>query len=79
MDAKDGYLSVSGWKENLKTKTLDFLKEINDRYDLIDRNFQNPHNLILPFTRGGEITRKSLKEDSVDDTSNEINKYNFNY
>ena len=27
---KDGNLSVSGWKENLKTKTLDFLKEVND-------------------------------------------------
>ena len=30
LDAKDGNLLVSGWKENLKTKTLDFLKEIND-------------------------------------------------
>ena len=30
LDAKDGNLSVSGWKENLNTKTLDFLKEIND-------------------------------------------------
>jgi len=30
LDAKDGYLSVSGWKENSKKQTLDFLKEIND-------------------------------------------------
>ena len=30
LDAKDGNLSVSGWKENLKIQTLDFLKEIND-------------------------------------------------
>ena len=30
LDAKDGNLSVSGWKENLNTKTLDFLKEVND-------------------------------------------------
>jgi len=30
LDAKDGYLSVSGWKENSKKKTLDFLKEVND-------------------------------------------------
>ena len=29
LDAKDGNLSVSGWKENLSIKTLDFLKEIN--------------------------------------------------
>jgi len=30
LDAKDGNLSVSGWKENLNVKTIDFLKEIND-------------------------------------------------
>jgi len=30
LDAKDGYLSVSGWKENSNQFTLDFLKEIND-------------------------------------------------
>ena len=30
LDAKDGYLSVSGWKENLNQLTLDFLQEIND-------------------------------------------------
>ena len=30
LDAKDGNLAVSGWKENLNTKTSDFLKEVND-------------------------------------------------
>ncbi len=30
LDAKDGNLSVSGWKENLNVKTIDFLKEVND-------------------------------------------------
>ncbi len=30
LDAKDGYLSVSGWRENSNKLTLDFLKEIND-------------------------------------------------
>ena len=30
LDAKDGYLSVSGWKENSNLLTLDFLKDIND-------------------------------------------------
>ena len=30
LDAKDGYLSVSGWKENSNQSTLDFLKEVND-------------------------------------------------
>ena len=30
LDAKNGYLSVSGWKENLNQLTLDFLKEVND-------------------------------------------------
>ena len=30
LDAKDGYLSISGWKENSDQLTLDYLKEIND-------------------------------------------------
>ena len=29
LDAKDGYLSVSGWKENSNRLTLEFLKEVN--------------------------------------------------
>ena len=30
LDAKDGYLAVSGWKENSNKLTTDFLQEIND-------------------------------------------------
>jgi phosphoribosylformimino-5-aminoimidazole carboxamide ribotide isomerase len=30
LDAKDGYLSVSGWKEKSNQMTLDYLKEVND-------------------------------------------------
>ena len=30
LDAKDGHLSVSGWKENSNQLTLDYLKEVND-------------------------------------------------
>ena len=30
LDAKDGYLSVSGWKESSSQLTLEYLKEIND-------------------------------------------------
>ena len=30
LDAKDGYLSVSGWKENSNQLTLDFLEEVNN-------------------------------------------------
>ena len=30
LDAKDGLLSVAGWKENSNQVTLDYLKEVND-------------------------------------------------
>ena len=30
MDAKNGYLAVSGWKESSNQLTLDYLKEVND-------------------------------------------------
>ena len=30
LDAKDGYLSISGWKESLNIKPVDFLNEVNE-------------------------------------------------
>ena len=30
LDSKDGYLSVSGWKENSNQLTLDYLEDVND-------------------------------------------------
>ena len=30
LDAKNGYLSVSGWRENSNKLTLDYLREVND-------------------------------------------------
>ena len=30
MDAKEGNLSVSGWKESSNQSTLEFLKKVND-------------------------------------------------
>ena len=30
LDAKDGYLSISGWKENSNQLTLDYLRDVND-------------------------------------------------
>jgi len=30
LDAKDGYLSLSGWKESSNQLTLDYIKEVND-------------------------------------------------
>ena len=60
LDAKDGYLSVSGWKENSHLKTLDFLKDVNDYgacrliYTDIDRdgmklspNFDETENVAI--------------------------------
>ena len=41
-------------------------KVVNERFDYIDKNYQNPNNLILPFARGGEVTRKSLKAEKFD-------------
>ena len=30
LDSKDGYLSVSGWKENSNQSTLEYLRDVND-------------------------------------------------
>lgn len=33
--------------------------QINERHDIITKDYQKPENIILPFARGGEATRKS--------------------
>ena len=56
LDAKEGYLSVSGWKENSNKLTLDFLNEVND---------YGPSRLIYT-----DINRDGMKQSpNFDETS----------
>lgn len=48
--------------------------EILDRFDFIDNRFTNPKNVVFPFPRSGEMTRKNMPDD---DQLDSINKYNF--
>ena len=54
LDAKDGNLFVSGWKENLNIKTIDFLKEVN--------NFGVSRIIYTDINRDGMKTSPNLDE-----------------
>ena len=54
LDAKDENLSVSGWKENLNVKTIDFLKEVND--------FGISRIIFTDINRDGMKTSPNYKE-----------------
>jgi len=45
-------LDSNQWKINKEQK-------ITNRFEYLDRNVQNPNNIVMPFPRGGEMTRKS--------------------
>ena len=63
LDAKDGYLSVSGWKENSHQLTLDFLKDVND--------FGASRLIYTDINRDGMKLGPNFEETSkVADTSN---------
>jgi len=63
LDAKDGYLSVSGWKENSNKLTLDFLKEVND--------YGASRLIYTDINRDGTKTSPNFEETSkVADISN---------
>ena len=63
LDAKDGYLSVSGWKENSSQLTLDFLKEVND--------YGASRLIYTDINRDGTKASPNFEETSkVADTSN---------
>ena len=54
LDAKNGNLSVSGWKENLNVKTIDFLKEVN--------NYGISRIIYTDINRDGMKTSPNLDE-----------------
>ena len=54
LDAKDGNLSVSGWKENLNIKTTDFLKEVS--------NYEVSRIIYTDINRDGMKTSPNLDE-----------------
>jgi phosphoribosylformimino-5-aminoimidazole carboxamide ribotide isomerase len=63
LDAKDGYLSVSGWKENSNQLTLDYLKEVN--------NFGASRLIYTDINRDGMKQSPNFSETSkVADISN---------
>ena len=63
LDAKDGYLSVSGWKENSNQLTLDYLHEVND--------FGASRLIYTDINRDGMKQSPNFEETSkVADTSN---------
>jgi phosphoribosylformimino-5-aminoimidazole carboxamide ribotide isomerase len=63
LDAKDGYLSVSGWKENSNQLTLDYLKEVND--------FGASRLIYTDINRDGMKQSPNFEETSkIADTSN---------
>ncbi len=54
LDEKDGNLCVSGWKENLNIKTINFLKEVND--------FGISRIIFTDINRDGMKTSPNYKE-----------------
>ena len=54
LDAMDGNLSVSGWKENLNINTIDFLKEVN--------NYGVSRIIYTDINRDGMKTSPNLDE-----------------
>ena len=63
LDAKDGYLSVFGWKENSNLLALDFLKEVN--------NFGISRIIYTDISRDGMKQSPNFEETSkVADNSN---------
>ncbi len=63
LDAKEGYLSVSGWKENSNQLTIDYLKEVN--------NYGVSRLIFTDINRDGTKQSPNFEETlKVADTSN---------
>lgn len=58
---------TDGFRINRESETL-------DRFEYIDDRYSNPNNLVLPFSRGGETTRKL-----TENLSSEKNILDYNF
>ena len=82
-----GNLDVSNdirFGENSRSNLDDFKKKregmIVDRFEYLNKNFQDPQNIILPFPRGGEITRSKVNIQNVKrNNKNDTDNFNFKY
>ena len=66
---------------NTRLDNNDFRKNregvIENRFQYLNKNFQDPNHLILPFPRGGEITRSN--EDDKPSSLVRNNDFKFKY
>ena len=68
--------------ESTRKTTEDFRlfreSEIIDRFDFIDNRYMKSQNVVFPYPRSGDTTRKALSTPKSQNLSNSINDYNFN-
>jgi len=68
--------------ESSRKTTEDFRlfreSEIIDRFDFIDNRYMKPQNVVFPYPRSGDTTRKAPTAPKSQNLSNGINDYNFN-
>ena len=61
----------NGNQSRIDTKDFKMIKESRTTFDhqfqYLDRNYQDPNNIVLPFPRGGDQTRdtQQLKVDTI--------------
>ena len=48
-------------------------------FQYLDKNFQNPNNVVLPFPRGGEMTRKNVQLTQKTRPMNIVDENNFDF
>jgi hypothetical protein len=74
-------IDISRSSVNTRLENNNFRKTretmIENRFQFLTKNFQDPNHLILPFARGGEITRS--KEDDEHNTLVTNNNFKFKY
>ena len=65
----------NGNQSRIDTKDFKMIKESRTTFDhqfqYLDRNYQDPNNIVLPFPRGGDQTRdtQQLKVDTIRNTN----------
>lgn len=77
-DIRNGNSSRCDTRE--RRDTIESRQFFDYRFNYLDKNYQDPNHIVLPFPRGGDTTRKDTKNDKpVENEQDKLGRINIKY
>jgi hypothetical protein len=65
-DFRNGNSTRTNTREH--RETIESRQFFDYKFNYLDKNYQDPNHIVLPFPRGGDTTRRETKNEQIDET-----------